>query len=187
MLSTVEKRMGKLEESIGDAKESYNALGERIDDLKKLKERNDAIETMVMALNEEIMATTKALNTRIEKLDGELALCRAVMGKIVSNAVLSYEDVPKLKEFVGTRFTYDVDNFLWRMENYFYAKGITDYTVKVQDKRHSEIRTWQEFQCKLKGQLYPEFTKEVAQAKLRWLTQQDIVGEYVRKFKELML
>ncbi|MBA0647869.1 hypothetical protein Goklo_015679 [Gossypium klotzschianum] len=160
MLSTVEERMGKLEESMGDAKESHNALGERIDDLKKLKERNDAIETMVMALKEEIIATTKALNTRIEKLDGELALCQTVVGKRVSNTVLSYEDVPKLKEFVGTRST---------------------------DKRQSEIETWQEFQCKLKGQFYPEFTKEVARAKLRWLTQQDTVGKQVREFKELML
>ncbi|MBA0697964.1 hypothetical protein Goari_021479 [Gossypium aridum] len=31
---------------------------------------------MVMALKEETMATTKALNTRIEELEGEVALCR---------------------------------------------------------------------------------------------------------------
>ncbi|MBA0670568.1 hypothetical protein Goklo_024956, partial [Gossypium klotzschianum] len=84
---------------------------------------------MMMALKEEIMATMMALSTRIEELEGELALCRAVVGKRVLNAVLSNEDVPKPKEFVGTRTTY---------------------------KRQCEIGTWKEFQCELKGQFYPK-------------------------------
>ncbi|MBA0575950.1 hypothetical protein Golob_024921 [Gossypium lobatum] len=59
------------------------------------------------------------------------------------------------------------------MENYFRAKNIMDDAVKVNtasmfftdimllwwrgrttDKRQGEIRTWQEFQCELKGQFY---------------------------------
>ena len=35
MLSAVEERVGKLEESMEDAKESSNALGESIDDLRE--------------------------------------------------------------------------------------------------------------------------------------------------------
>ncbi|MBA0567268.1 hypothetical protein Golob_012016 [Gossypium lobatum] len=114
MLSAVEKRVGKLEESIEDVKKSDNTLGESIDDLreKKLTERNDALEAMVMALNEETMVTTMALSIRIEKLEGELALYQATVGKGVSSVALSNEDVPNLKEFVGTRSAYDVDNFL---------------------------------------------------------------------------
>ncbi|MBA0754809.1 hypothetical protein Gogos_020537 [Gossypium gossypioides] len=95
MLSVVEKRVGKLEESMEDAKESDNALGESIEDLreqsrdcltmcltsqrdsvqelldsqrKKLTERNDALEAMMMALKDETIATTRALSTRIEEL-----------------------------------------------------------------------------------------------------------------------
>ncbi|MBA0876220.1 hypothetical protein Goshw_020162, partial [Gossypium schwendimanii] len=155
--SAVKECVGKLEESIEDVKESDNALGENIEDLreqsrdivtmcltsqrdsvqvlldsqrKKLTERNDALEAMMMALKEEIMATTRALSTRIEELEGELALCRAAVGKGMANATLSNEDVPKPKEFVGTRSACDVDNFLWRMENYFRAKGIVDDAVK---------------------------------------------------------
>ncbi|MBA0649782.1 hypothetical protein Goklo_017306 [Gossypium klotzschianum] len=161
---------------------------------------------MVMALNEETMVTTMALSTRIEDLEGELALCQATMGEGVSSAALSWEDVLKLKEFVGTRSTFDVDNFLWRIENYFRTKGITNDAIKVnttsmfltdiallwllgksRNKRQSEIGSWQEFQCELKGQFYPEFTKEEARVKLQWLTQRGTVGEYVREFKELML
>ncbi|MBA0852506.1 hypothetical protein Goshw_006158, partial [Gossypium schwendimanii] len=192
MLSAVEERVGKLEESVEDAKESGNALGESIDylreqsrdfvttcltsqrdnvrelldsQMKKLTERNDAFEAMMMALKEETVATTRALSTRIEELEGELALCRAAVGKGVANVALSNEDVPKPKEFVGTRSACDVDNFLWRMENYFRAKCIMDDAVKVNttslfltdivllwwqgrttDKRQGEIGTWQEFQ-----------------------------------------
>ncbi|MBA0669634.1 hypothetical protein Goklo_029555 [Gossypium klotzschianum] len=36
---------------------------------------------MMMALKEEIMATTWALSTRIEELDRELALWRVAVGK----------------------------------------------------------------------------------------------------------
>ncbi|MFQ6659654.1 hypothetical protein Gotur_028462 [Gossypium turneri] len=136
-----------------DAKESSNTFGESIDDLreqsrdfvltcltsqrnnmrelldsqrKKLTERNDALEAMMMALKEETMASTRALSTRIEELEGKLALYRAAMGNRVSSVALSNEDVPKPKEFVGTRSVCDVDNFLWRMEYYFRAKGIVD-------------------------------------------------------------
>ncbi|MBA0646525.1 hypothetical protein Goklo_014483 [Gossypium klotzschianum] len=69
---------------------------------------------MIMALKEETMATTRALSTRIEEFEGELALCRAAVGNGVANAALSNEDVSKPKEFVGTMSACDVDNFLWR-------------------------------------------------------------------------
>ncbi|MBA0878860.1 hypothetical protein Goshw_020767 [Gossypium schwendimanii] len=97
----------------------------------KLSEKNDALEVMMMALKEETMATTRTLSTRIEELEGELGLYRAAMGKGVANVAFSNEDVPKPKEFVGTRSACDVDNFLWRMENYFRAKGIVDDAVKT--------------------------------------------------------
>ncbi|KAG8492660.1 hypothetical protein CXB51_010326 [Gossypium anomalum] len=172
----------------------------------KLSDRNDALEAMLRALREETMATTLALSTRIEELEGELALCRAAVGEGVSSAALSNEYVPKPKEFVGIRSACNVDNFLWRMENYFRAKGIVDDVGKVQtallfltdivllwwrdrttDKRQGEIGTWKEFQCELKGQFYPEFTEEEARAMLQGITQRGTVGEYVREFKELML
>ncbi|KAK5836430.1 hypothetical protein PVK06_012218 [Gossypium arboreum] len=233
MLSAVEERVDKLERSMEDVKEALDGFEDHIDNWKeqsrdyvkmfldstmdkvnelfdshkdKLSDRNDALEAMLMALKEETMATTLALSTRIEELEGELALCRAAVGEGVSSAALSSEYVPKLKEFVGTRSACDVDNFLWRMENYFRAKGIVDDAGKVQtaslfltdiallwwrgrttDKRQGKIGTWEKFQCELKGQFYPEFAKEEARPKLQGITQRGTVGEYVREFKELML
>ncbi|MBA0793959.1 hypothetical protein Gohar_018334 [Gossypium harknessii] len=111
------------------------------------------------------MDTTMALSTRIEELEGELALCQEAVGKGVTSATISNKDVPKPKEFMGTRSACDVDNFLWRIENYFCAKGIVDDAVKF----------------------YPEFAKEEARAKLQGITQRGTVGEHIREFKELML
>ncbi|MBA0631883.1 hypothetical protein Godav_000713 [Gossypium davidsonii] len=111
MLSAVEEHMGKLEESMEDAKE--DSVQELLDSQrKKLTERNDALDAMMMALKEETIATAMALNTRIEELEGELALCRAAVGKGVAYAALNNEDVLKPKEFAGTRSACNVDNFL---------------------------------------------------------------------------
>ncbi|KAG8500526.1 hypothetical protein CXB51_004158 [Gossypium anomalum] len=195
MLSAVEVRMGKLEESMEDARESNNVLGESIDDLweqsrdfvtmcltsqrdivqelldsqrKKLTERQDALEAMMKALKEETIATTLALSTRIEELEGELALCQVAVGEGVSSAALNKEYVPKPKEFVGIRSACDVDNFLWRMESYFCAKSIVDDAGKVNTASL--------------------FLTNIA---LLWwrgrTTDKRQVWEYVREFKELML
>ncbi|KAK8322721.1 hypothetical protein V6Z12_A12G184700 [Gossypium hirsutum] len=87
-ISAVEERVGKLEGSRADVKEALDGVEDRIAnweeqsrDYDKLSERNNALEAMMMALKEETMATTRALSTRIEELEGELALCQAALGK----------------------------------------------------------------------------------------------------------
>ncbi|MBA0671343.1 hypothetical protein Goklo_029699, partial [Gossypium klotzschianum] len=137
---------------------------------------------------------------------GRVVLVPSSHGERSGKCSLNNEDIPKPKEFVGIRSACDVDNFLWRMKNYFRAKDIVDDAIKVNtasmfltdivllwwqdrttDKRQGEIGTWQEFQCELKGQFYPEFVEKEARAKLQGITHQGTVGEYVREFKELML
>ncbi|PKI60465.1 hypothetical protein CRG98_019119 [Punica granatum] len=41
------------------------------------------------------------------------------------------EDVPRPKEFKGTRVAKDADNFIWSMETYFRATGVEDEAVRV--------------------------------------------------------
>ncbi|MBA0690874.1 hypothetical protein Goari_008528 [Gossypium aridum] len=55
MLSAVEEHVGKLKESMEDAKELDNALELLNSQRKKLTERNDALETLVRALKKEIL------------------------------------------------------------------------------------------------------------------------------------
>ncbi|PKI46331.1 hypothetical protein CRG98_033274 [Punica granatum] len=40
-------------------------------------------------------------------------------------------NVPRPKEFKGTRVAKDVDNFIWSMETYFYTTGVEDDVVRV--------------------------------------------------------
>ncbi|KAK8305530.1 hypothetical protein V6Z12_D03G069400 [Gossypium hirsutum] len=97
-----------------NVKKIYKVLNSTVG---KLMEKNDAVKAMMMASKEEIMATTRALNTRIEELKRELAMCQATVSRGVLGATLNREiDVSKSKEFTGTRFASDVDNFLWGME-----------------------------------------------------------------------
>ncbi|MBA0677838.1 hypothetical protein Goari_019226 [Gossypium aridum] len=65
--------------------------------------------------------------------------------------------------------------------------GLLWWRGRTTDKRQCEIGTWQEFQCELKGEFYPEFAKKEAQAKLQGITQRGTVGEHIREFKELIL
>ncbi|KAH1120926.1 hypothetical protein J1N35_004086 [Gossypium stocksii] len=60
------------------------------------------------------------LNTKIEERRGELAMCKVDVGKEVLSTTLSHKiNVPKPKNFKGTRSTREMDNFLWKMEQYF--------------------------------------------------------------------
>lgn len=162
MLSTVEERVVTLEESMGDVKERIDDVNDKITDglqsmeqskdyvmmslrsnvervqellyshRNKLTERNNALEVMVMALKEETMTMTKALNTRIGELEGELVVRRVVVSKGVLCATLNREiDVSKLDKFKGARFARGVNNFLWEIEQYFHAIGINDDDAKV--------------------------------------------------------
>ncbi|KAK5784709.1 hypothetical protein PVK06_039235 [Gossypium arboreum] len=80
--------------------------------MDKLTVKNDALNAMVI-LKEETKATMNALNTRIEELQGELVVCRAILGNRFLSATVNYEmDVTKLEKFKRARFAKDVDNFL---------------------------------------------------------------------------
>ncbi|KAK8366383.1 hypothetical protein V6Z12_A02G116100 [Gossypium hirsutum] len=215
ILSALEDRVVTLESSMGDIKERVEDVDDRLhdglqsmqeqlkeyvtDNMKQLTGRDDAIEAMVVALKGEIA-----------ELKGELTIYKVALGNggLAAAAPKPNIDVPKPKEFKGIRSARDVDNFLWGIEQYFCAKGITEDVTKVTtaamylsdvallwwrsrstDVRRggSEIGTWEEFRCEFKAQFYPEYAEDEARARLRRLAQQGTVREYVQEFNELML
>ncbi|KAK8289414.1 hypothetical protein V6Z12_D07G190600 [Gossypium hirsutum] len=215
ILSALEDRVVTLKNFVGDIKEMIDDVDDRLhdglqsmqeqlkvyvtDNVEQLTGRDDAIEAVVVALKGEIV-----------ELKGELTIYKAVLGNggLAVVAPKPNIDIPKPKEFKGTRSARDVDNFLWGMEQYFYAKGITEDVTKVTTtmmylsnvallwwrRRSTDVRrsgtetgTWEEFRCEFKAQFYPEYTEDEAQAKLRRLVQQGTVREYVQEFSELML
>ncbi|KAH1096345.1 hypothetical protein J1N35_013266 [Gossypium stocksii] len=166
---------------------------------EKLEERDDALEGMMVAMKKEI-----------EELKGELTIYKVALsnGMLSSRPKQQAMDVPKPEKFKGARSARDVDNFLWEMEQYFRAMGIEEDAIKVNtasiyftdvallwwrrrstDERRggNAIGTWEQFQRELKKQFYPQYAEKEARARLRRLTQQGTVREYVRAFSELML
>ena len=130
------------------------ALNESLD---AVTQKNTTLEAMVVALREEMA-----------ELKRELSACKAVIGGGVLAAAPTHRvDVPKPKEFKGTRSAKDVNNFLWGMEQYFRVMGIVEDATKVSTvsmylvdiallwwrRRCNETRpggatitTWEEFQ-----------------------------------------
>ncbi|MBA0598711.1 hypothetical protein Gorai_008458, partial [Gossypium raimondii] len=87
--------------------------------MDKLKVRDDTLE-----------ATMTTLKKQVEELKKELIVYKVTLG----NGMLASElkiNVPKLKEFKRKRSTRDVDNSLWRMEQYFFTMRIEKDATKV--------------------------------------------------------
>ncbi|KAE8736351.1 cytochrome P450 78A7-like [Hibiscus syriacus] len=145
----------------------------------------------------------------IELLKTELLVCKAAFGNSVATvAPKALGDVPKPEKFKGTRSAQDVENFLWGLDQYFAATGITEDAKKVSiasvylsevalmwwrrrcndvKRGNAAIETWVEFQAEFKEQFYPEYAEDEARSKLRRLKQEGSLREHVRKFVELML
>ncbi|KAK5802546.1 hypothetical protein PVK06_030148 [Gossypium arboreum] len=218
ILSALEDRVVTFEESVGDVKERVDDIDDKVNDglqsmqeqlkeyvldnIEKLTSRDDAIDTMMVGKTDAMEAMITALKEEIVELKGELTIYKAALGNGGLAAVTPKPsvDVPKPKEFKGTRSARKVDNFLWGVEQYFRAKGIANDATKVitaamyltdiallwwhcrsTDVRRGgiEIGTWKEFQYEFKAQFYPEYAKDEARAKLHRLSQQGTVREYV--------
>jgi hypothetical protein len=150
----------------------------------------------------------------LKETKDELTLCKkaiAQSGSIALPTIVvasSKVDVPRPKAYNGSRNAKEVDNFLWSLEQYFKALGITEDTKKIDSatlylmdtamvwwrRRYSDIErgtciinTWDEFKKELKRQFYPENAEEEARPKLRRLQQKGSIREYVKEFSEVLL
>ncbi|PKI66399.1 hypothetical protein CRG98_013201 [Punica granatum] len=127
-------------------------------------------------------------------------------GRMTKMEFSARPDVPRPKEFKGTRVAKDVDNFIWSMETYFRATGVEDEAVRVgmvsmylvdvallwwrrrcDNRSGNTVNTWEEFKAEFRQQFYPEYAEDEARAKLRRLEHKGELPEYVRQFTELML
>ncbi|KAF2313713.1 hypothetical protein GH714_012837 [Hevea brasiliensis] len=125
-----------------------------------------------------------------------------------SLVIPSRVEVPKPSMYSGARNAKEIDNFLWSLEQYFRAIGITDDAKKVDHaplylvdtamvwwrRRHGDmekglctIASWDEFKRELKRQFYPENAAHEARARLRRLSHRGSIRDYVKEFMETLL
>ncbi|KAL4271717.1 hypothetical protein GQ457_13G018250 [Hibiscus cannabinus] len=195
---------GLLNETIEHVDQQDSSLKDEVIVLKKMVEeltRN----TDERAPKSEMMILKK----EIEELKGELRVYKTtVTNGVMSGTPSTPIDIPKPKEFKGTRNAQDVENYIWELEEYFQAANITEDTKKVKiasiyltdfarmwwrrrctDEKHggTKVETWEEFQEELKAHFYPVYAEEEAQSKLRQLKHTGNIRDYVREFTELHL
>ncbi|KAK8346069.1 hypothetical protein V6Z12_A07G190200 [Gossypium hirsutum] len=197
MLSSLEIQVVNLEESVGDMKETLEVVLTRMDELRedrkefvldslrstsdKLTGRDEALEALLTAMKEEIA-----------ELKGELRICKAALGSgmLASGPKQRHVDVPKPEKFKGIRSAREDDATKVNTASiYFSDVALLWWRRRSTDEKRggTTIGTWEEFQRELKKQFYPQHAEKEARAKLRRLTQQGTVRDYVREFSELML
>ncbi|KAF2324198.1 hypothetical protein GH714_009880 [Hevea brasiliensis] len=164
-----------------------------------------------------------ALNKAIDKITGEgesfkFSFSNDVAALREENSVVSAAttsiaptvrvEVPKPNAFHGGRNAKEIDNFLWSLEQYFRAFGITEDARKIDhaplyladtamvwwrrrlldiERGTSIISTWDDFKKELKKQFYPENAAHEARAKLRRLSHKGSIRDYVKEFIETLL
>ncbi|KAE8717722.1 hypothetical protein F3Y22_tig00110029pilonHSYRG00062 [Hibiscus syriacus] len=200
MLESVDlERLGSIDL---DKLDSLDSIKEKVQDsLNELDARTadhgDSLEAIVVALRNEVEELKSEgsdfevakLKREVELLKTELLVCKdAFENSTATVAPKALGDIPKLEKFKGSRSAQDVENFLWGLDQYFAATGITEDAKKVNiasvyvsevalmwwRRRCNDVKcgttaiaTWEEFQAEFKEQFYTKYAEDEARSKLR--------------------
>ncbi|PKI72750.1 hypothetical protein CRG98_006835 [Punica granatum] len=203
-LSSFEGRMTKMEVVMADVQgkteDASKGMEELRSDLEELQEgMQGALNTAVDELtkwDKTLEALVSAMRAEIDELRAELVQVRRTrvngggMGQFSARP-----DVPRPKEFKGTRVAKDVDNFIWKDEAvrvgmvsmYLVDVALLWWRRRCDDRSGNMVNTWEEFKAEFRQQFYPEYAEDEARVKLRRLEHKGELQEYVRQFTELML
>ncbi|XP_039008817.1 uncharacterized protein LOC120136994 [Hibiscus syriacus] len=196
----------KLERVQHDFKTLEDHVLEQVDTLKgNAEETNNEVEARFIQLEDMIQVVRES----IEGMREDLTLCkRAAVSGGANHVSTPRVECPKPQGFNGARDAKEVENYLWRMEQYFEGIGLNDEAAKVKTaalylsdtamlwwrRKHADIERgacrvdmWDEFKKELKKHFYPENVVYEARKKLRELKQRGIMRDYVKEFTTLML
>ncbi|CAL1389990.1 unnamed protein product [Linum trigynum] len=168
-----------------------------------------SMRTAIEVVKEHVQAELGGVKEEIADLKSEVTLVkRAMASEPVPVQSVPRADVPRPKNFGGSRNARELENFLWSLEQYFKASDIQEDEVKlctaplylvdvamVWWRRHEAsvergtcvMVTWGDFKREIKKQFYPEIMEFEARSRLRRLTERGGVREYVKEFSELLL
>lgn len=149
---------------------------------------------------------------RFRALEEEIALLKRVIvngpDSSPSNGKHSKLKIPEPKPYAGARDAKEVENFLWDLETYFQAAGVTKeeqvsvatmfltgdaklwWRTRASESLHGgrpKVTSWEMLKGEIKLQFLPSNTAWVAREALKGLRQRGSAREYVREFNSLML
>ncbi|XP_048136592.1 uncharacterized protein LOC125315480 [Rhodamnia argentea] len=219
-MSRLEQAMDELRADKGSGEESSNE--EEATAREELQDQVLDLKDEVAELRGELLSTlTTKTDKHREALEAMIAALRAEVGELrTKTAVLEMAcasggttthadlrvDVPKPKEFHGSRVAKDVDNFLYSVNEYLDIRGEMDDLRRIKtvamylhgnvllwwrnrkaDREAEPIVTWESFETEFRKQFYPTYAEEEARDEPRRLEQTGKIREYIRKFCELKL
>ncbi|KAF2282345.1 hypothetical protein GH714_043993 [Hevea brasiliensis] len=196
-LGDVETRLAKVELHLIEGEQKFEEMDNRLEELDgKVDELQDELRGALDSAVDKLASEGESL--RLSYLDNYAALKdenstrRGANASGATMAMPSRVEVPKPSSFKGSRDAKEIDNFLWNMEQYFRALGITDDARKIdhaplyladtatvwwrrrqadREKGLCIINTWEDFKKELKRQFYPENVAKETRARLRRLSQ----------------
>ncbi|KAE8687867.1 Detected protein of unknown function [Hibiscus syriacus] len=187
VVASFEQRVGRLEDRYNEVQETQDSVESRLEKLESVEdvlreetqtliydltetvdERTRGLESMYLAMRAEMIREMKELKS--ELLVYKAAVLNGVTGE--APAPRPRIDVPKPKEFKGSRTIQDVENFIWGMEC---------------SERTDPVGTWEEFVGELKEHFYPKNVVLEARAKLKQLKHDRTILEYVKNFTEIKM
>ena len=229
-ISSLDARMGSVQDSLGELFDRVDNLEERCNGLEaedteihaavkgSLNELDSGLRKEIEVLKSELAEVRdhfqREINRvllRVEDKIGDLALCKRAMASGMATTTIveaKKVEVPKPKVFNGARNAREVENFLWGLERYFEATGITDHASKIRmgamyltdtamlwwRRRHGDVQrgvctidTFDDFKRELKSQFFPVNAEEEARGRLRRLKQSGSIRDYVKEFTTLLL
>ncbi|GMJ00971.1 hypothetical protein HRI_003766300 [Hibiscus trionum] len=217
ILTSLEGKVTRLEESVKDSGEQLDVVDSRFEDQDNKRDHlKGEMEELLMDVFEKLgnkgdvlEAELKAVKIELEEVKVGMAMFKAALKNVTEPTVsLLRKDIPKLKEFKGNMSAQDVENFVWGVEQYFWVMGIKDDAEKVtvasmylidvtllwwrrrcseEESKGIPIETWKEFQVEFKDQFCPTNAQHEARKKLRELKHEGSIPEYVKEFIELKL
>ncbi|GMI83616.1 hypothetical protein HRI_002030900 [Hibiscus trionum] len=215
VISTLQDKVTRLEDNTNESRDRLDVVENRLDTLESrgdgckddsqdLEDRLETVELENRSLKDGLTELEKAMNV----LRAELNIYKsAVANGVVSSPSRVLADVPKPKEFKGSRDAQETDTFLWSMNQYFRNTNIVDESTKVNIASsyftHSAllwwrcrcadsdgdvpVDTWEELQNEIHEAFYPKNAQRELRSKLRQLKHNNNIHDYVKKFIELKL
>ncbi|XP_054805380.1 uncharacterized protein LOC129308324 [Prosopis cineraria] len=227
---SLEPRVGSLESNMEEVRTTIGGLNDQLNNLlQENAEITRAAKLMIADLNDDLGEDIRSLRRDLADLRkyvrDEVRGLRSQMDEIrhewdshhcvsspisgsTSNATFQGLKVPKPAMYNGARSATIVENFLFGLEQYFEAMGVSNDSIRINNastflrdaaqlwwrRKHAErekglctLNTWELFKSELRKHFVPHNAETEARGKLCRLRQTSSIPDYIKEFTTIML
>ncbi|XP_054793649.1 uncharacterized protein LOC129299213 [Prosopis cineraria] len=225
-----EPRVVSLESNMEEVRTTIGGLNDQLNNLiQENAEIMRAFKLMIADLNDDlgedirslrrdladlrkyVRDEVRGLRSQMDEIHHEWESHRCVSSPIsgsTSNVTSQGLKVPKPAMYNGARSATIVENFLFGLEQYFEAMGVSNDLIKINNastffrdaaqlwwrRKHAKrekglctLNTWELFKSKLRKHFVPHNAETEARGKLRRLRQTSSIPDYIKEFTTIIL